>query len=245
MTKRRNAPVPKVRRSDVDDASMLTRMPRARASLDGGPGRARQWFVGERIRRQVHNLHPVERVRRQLVERGRRATIGEHRAFAARVDDDHDRSGAAAAIDHCVDTARPQAGEQSVAGVVGADLADESAGTTGSGREGGDIGRAATASANDSRGGVGAVVDRLVQPHHHVFDEVTERAQHRVSVPCNHAPMDLEHALAFAAERSKGVLITLRSDGRAQSSNIVYVMDGPVAQGFDHRRSGQDPQHAP
>ena len=41
--------------------------------------------------------------------------------------------------------------------------------------------------------------------------------------------MDLEHALAFAAERSKGVLITVRADGRAQSSNIVYVMDGAVA----------------
>jgi PPOX class probable F420-dependent enzyme len=41
--------------------------------------------------------------------------------------------------------------------------------------------------------------------------------------------MDLERALAFAADHSKGVLITLRSDGRAQSSNIVYVMDGPVA----------------
>ena len=41
--------------------------------------------------------------------------------------------------------------------------------------------------------------------------------------------MDLERALAFAADRSKGVLITLRRDGRPQSSNIVYVMDGPVA----------------
>lgn len=41
--------------------------------------------------------------------------------------------------------------------------------------------------------------------------------------------MDLERALAFAADHSKGVLITLRNDGRAQSSNIVYVMDGPVA----------------
>ena len=41
--------------------------------------------------------------------------------------------------------------------------------------------------------------------------------------------MDLERALAFAADHSKGVLITLRRDGRPQSSNIVYVMDGPVA----------------
>ncbi len=41
--------------------------------------------------------------------------------------------------------------------------------------------------------------------------------------------MDLEAALAFAADHTKGVLITLRGDGRAQSSNIVYVMDGPVA----------------
>jgi PPOX class probable F420-dependent enzyme len=41
--------------------------------------------------------------------------------------------------------------------------------------------------------------------------------------------MDLERALAFAAARNKGVLITLRRDGRPQSSNIVYVIDGPVA----------------
>jgi PPOX class probable F420-dependent enzyme len=41
--------------------------------------------------------------------------------------------------------------------------------------------------------------------------------------------MDLERALAFAADHSKGVLITLRGDGRPQSSNIVYVIDGAVA----------------
>jgi PPOX class probable F420-dependent enzyme len=41
--------------------------------------------------------------------------------------------------------------------------------------------------------------------------------------------MDLETALAFTADHTKGVLITLRQDGRAQSSNIVYAMDGPVA----------------
>jgi uncharacterized protein len=41
--------------------------------------------------------------------------------------------------------------------------------------------------------------------------------------------MDLERALAFAADHQKGVLITLRRDGRPQSSNIVYVMDGSVA----------------
>jgi PPOX class probable F420-dependent enzyme len=41
--------------------------------------------------------------------------------------------------------------------------------------------------------------------------------------------MDLATALEFAARHKNGVLITLRNDGRAQSSNIVYVMDGPVA----------------
>jgi PPOX class probable F420-dependent enzyme len=41
--------------------------------------------------------------------------------------------------------------------------------------------------------------------------------------------MDLATALEFAARHKNGVLITLRKDGRAQSSNIVYVMDGPVA----------------
>jgi hypothetical protein len=39
--------------------------------------------------------------------------------------------------------------------------------------------------------------------------------------------MDLAIALAWAATRSEGVLITLRADGRAQSSDISYFSDGP------------------
>jgi len=35
--------------------------------------------------------------------------------------------------------------------------------------------------------------------------------------------MDLQPALEWAAERKNGVLITLRADGRAQSSDIVYA----------------------
>jgi PPOX class probable F420-dependent enzyme len=41
--------------------------------------------------------------------------------------------------------------------------------------------------------------------------------------------MDTTTALAFAAERSKGVLITLKSDGRPQASNIVYDADPETA----------------
>jgi PPOX class probable F420-dependent enzyme len=37
--------------------------------------------------------------------------------------------------------------------------------------------------------------------------------------------MDLVAALAWAAERRNGVLITIRSDGRPQSSDIVYLVD--------------------
>ncbi len=37
--------------------------------------------------------------------------------------------------------------------------------------------------------------------------------------------MDLAEALEWAAERSLGVLITIRSDGRPQSSDIVYDLD--------------------
>ncbi len=40
--------------------------------------------------------------------------------------------------------------------------------------------------------------------------------------------MDLDVALAFAAERTKGSLITLRQDGRPQSSNVLYLVDGAV-----------------
>ena len=42
--------------------------------------------------------------------------------------------------------------------------------------------------------------------------------------------MDLDRALAFAADRSRGVLLTLRSNGRPQASNIVYALgdDGVV-----------------
>lgn len=41
--------------------------------------------------------------------------------------------------------------------------------------------------------------------------------------------MELERALDWAAERSHGVLITIRRDGRPQSSDISYrVLDGGV-----------------
>jgi PPOX class probable F420-dependent enzyme len=42
--------------------------------------------------------------------------------------------------------------------------------------------------------------------------------------------VDLDRALAFAADRSKGVLLTVRSNGRPQASNIVYALgdDGVV-----------------
>lgn len=36
--------------------------------------------------------------------------------------------------------------------------------------------------------------------------------------------MDIDEALAFARPRHRGVLITLRRDGRPQSSNIVYAL---------------------
>jgi PPOX class probable F420-dependent enzyme len=39
--------------------------------------------------------------------------------------------------------------------------------------------------------------------------------------------MDLEQAYGWASDRKNGVLITLRADGRAQSSDIVYAcIDG-------------------
>ena len=40
--------------------------------------------------------------------------------------------------------------------------------------------------------------------------------------------MELSDAIAWAAERKLGVLITIRSDGRPQSSDIVYCVDGGV-----------------
>ena len=38
--------------------------------------------------------------------------------------------------------------------------------------------------------------------------------------------MELEQALTWAAGRKTAVLITLRKDGRAQSSDITYLVDG-------------------
>ncbi len=41
--------------------------------------------------------------------------------------------------------------------------------------------------------------------------------------------MDLDRALAFAADRSRGTLLTIRRNGRPQASNIVYALqDGVV-----------------
>ena len=38
--------------------------------------------------------------------------------------------------------------------------------------------------------------------------------------------MELSAAIGWAADRRHGVLITLRSDGRPQSSDIIYAVDG-------------------
>ena len=38
--------------------------------------------------------------------------------------------------------------------------------------------------------------------------------------------MDLDTALDYARARAKGVLITLKADGRPQASNIMYAVDG-------------------
>ena len=38
--------------------------------------------------------------------------------------------------------------------------------------------------------------------------------------------MDLTTALTFLADKQNGVLITTKSDGRPQSSNIAYALDG-------------------
>lgn len=37
--------------------------------------------------------------------------------------------------------------------------------------------------------------------------------------------MDLDDALAFAADHRQGVVIALKSDGRPQASNIIYATD--------------------
>jgi PPOX class probable F420-dependent enzyme len=43
------------------------------------------------------------------------------------------------------------------------------------------------------------------------------------------AGMDLDQALRFAAAHSRGVLITIRRDGRPQSSTIAYSLSGATA----------------
>jgi uncharacterized protein len=41
--------------------------------------------------------------------------------------------------------------------------------------------------------------------------------------------MDLDQALRFASEHTRGVLITIRRDGRPQSSTIAYTLKGNTA----------------
>ena len=40
--------------------------------------------------------------------------------------------------------------------------------------------------------------------------------------------MDLSQAIAWAADHQLGVLITIRADGRPQSSDIVYALDDDI-----------------
>lgn len=37
--------------------------------------------------------------------------------------------------------------------------------------------------------------------------------------------MELDHALTYARQHTKGVLVTLKADGRPQTSNIMYAVD--------------------
>ncbi len=57
--------------------------------------------------------------------------------------------------------------------------------------------------------------------------------------------MDLTDATAWAADRTHAVLITLRHDGRAQSSDVVYSRRRRRLRGLGDRRPRQDRQHAP
>jgi PPOX class probable F420-dependent enzyme len=50
--------------------------------------------------------------------------------------------------------------------------------------------------------------------------------------------MDIEQALTWAGDRRTGVLITLRRDGRAQSSDIAFaVRDGQIKISVTHDRA--------
>lgn len=50
--------------------------------------------------------------------------------------------------------------------------------------------------------------------------------------------MDIEQALTWADDRRTGVLITLRRDGRAQSSDIAFaVLDGQIKISVTHDRA--------
>ena len=40
--------------------------------------------------------------------------------------------------------------------------------------------------------------------------------------------MDLDHALDFAAARAKGVVMTIRANGRPQASNIMFGIEGAL-----------------
>ncbi len=48
--------------------------------------------------------------------------------------------------------------------------------------------------------------------------------------------MELAHALEFARHRTRGVLCTLKADGRPQLSNILYVLGGASEPGGDVAR---------
>ena len=56
--------------------------------------------------------------------------------------------------------------------------------------------------------------------------------------------MQLSTAIDWAAGRTFGVLITIRRDGRPQSSDIVYAVEDGGVSDIDHGRASQDSQLA-
>ncbi len=126
----------------------------------------------------MQHRHAVEPRVVDALQQQRRTSVREHGALAARRDEHHDGARATTARRPNIDARGAEASNEAIPELVVADLTDEACGGSVRYREGSDVRRASSPMTEHARGHVGAFARWARQPHHDVFHEVADRAQH-------------------------------------------------------------------
>jgi hypothetical protein len=106
------------------------------------------------------------------------SAVGQHRAFARRVDEHHDRSGRPTSTHDSFDTISLERRDEQVAERIGPDLTDEPSSPAGTSHGDRHVRRTPAATTLDASRGVRCELDRATQPDGDVLDEVSDGSDH-------------------------------------------------------------------